>query len=439
MISLQLILKIAIIIVLIGVLTFISRSSSVKGWFGELMVDLLARFFLDKKTYHLIKNVTLPTEDSTTQIDHIIVSKYGLFVVETKNMKGWIFGSENNPEWTQQTNKQTNKFQNPLRQNYRHMKVLEEILGLMPNKIFSVIVFVGDSTFKTVLPENVTNAGGYIKYIKSKTEPLLGEFEVVDIINKIKEYRLDPGSKTHRRHVENLKNHHSRKINRKLRRAKRKKLSPLYKFAVIAAALMVFGGVAKKSILNKQEVGDQQVAKDLITAQTAQVEQSAAQKELNKVYQYKDAQGKIKYTNVATAPNAKPMDENRRIASKPVPIEIDSNKVLIPVTIRNRGMEMKTTLIYSETIPITILPMTTANFFEAENLGTAKVKIAKGKTVEGEKRRVSYFGVGDTVEPDLIFLATDNTSFAKMGILGRDFVSRHPFSIDLDTKMLVWQ
>jgi len=57
------------------------------------LVNLSARHFLDKSRYHLIKNVTLPTEDGTTQIDHILISEFGVFVVETKNMKGWTFGS----------------------------------------------------------------------------------------------------------------------------------------------------------------------------------------------------------------------------------------------------------------------------------------------------------------------------------------------------------
>ena len=48
---------------------------------------------LPKEDYHLIKNITLPTGDGTTQIDHILVSRFGVFVIETKNMKGWIFGS----------------------------------------------------------------------------------------------------------------------------------------------------------------------------------------------------------------------------------------------------------------------------------------------------------------------------------------------------------
>ncbi len=55
-----------------------------KGVAGEFIVNVGAKLFLDKETYHLIKNVTLPTEDGSTQIDHVVVSKFGVFVVETK-------------------------------------------------------------------------------------------------------------------------------------------------------------------------------------------------------------------------------------------------------------------------------------------------------------------------------------------------------------------
>ena len=75
------------------------KSSWFKGVMGEFIVNLNTRFFLDKKQYHLIKNVTLPTANGSTQIDHIIVSRYGVFVIETKNMKGWIFGSPNQKIW----------------------------------------------------------------------------------------------------------------------------------------------------------------------------------------------------------------------------------------------------------------------------------------------------------------------------------------------------
>lgn len=77
------------------VIVTILKSAWFKGVFGEFIVNLSAKLFLDKEKYHLIKNVTLPTEDGSTQIDHVIVSRYGVFVVETKNMKGWIFGGPN--------------------------------------------------------------------------------------------------------------------------------------------------------------------------------------------------------------------------------------------------------------------------------------------------------------------------------------------------------
>ena len=76
-----------------------------KGIMGEFFVNLVIHIKLDKKKYHLLKNVTLPTEDGTIQIDHIIVSQYGIFVIETKNMKGWIFGGEQQKTWTQKVYK----------------------------------------------------------------------------------------------------------------------------------------------------------------------------------------------------------------------------------------------------------------------------------------------------------------------------------------------
>nr|WP_305906732.1 nuclease-related domain-containing protein [Methylomarinum sp. Ch1-1]MDP4519435.1 nuclease-related domain-containing protein [Methylomarinum sp. Ch1-1] len=89
------------------------KTPVMKGVLGELQVNLAARFFLDKNQYKLFKNVTLPTEDGSTQIDHIIVSRYGVFVIETKNIRGWIFGGQNQKTWTQKIYRHTQKFQTP--------------------------------------------------------------------------------------------------------------------------------------------------------------------------------------------------------------------------------------------------------------------------------------------------------------------------------------
>ncbi|BCD98862.1 nuclease-related domain-containing protein [Marinagarivorans cellulosilyticus] len=187
--------------VLVGVV----KSPWFKGVFGEFQVNMLLKLFLSKDDYHLIKNVTLRTEDGTTQIDHILVSKYGVFVLETKNMKGWIFGSISQKSWTQKIYRHTSKFQNPLHQNYKHTKTLEEILKVDPGYIHSVIVFIGDNTFKTEMPENVTYARGCIEFIKSKQIEVFESSQVIAIVNEIESGRLKRGITTNRDHVAHVR------------------------------------------------------------------------------------------------------------------------------------------------------------------------------------------------------------------------------------------
>jgi hypothetical protein len=187
------------------IILILLKSPWFKGIFGEFMVNVSAQLLLDNKKYHLIKNITLPTADGSTQIDHIIVSQYGVFVVETKNMKGWIFGSATQKMWTQKIYRRTHKFQNPLHQNYKHTKTLEALLGLNQAQIFSVIVFVGDSTFKTKMPQNVTYGKGYIRFIKSKSRRILSEFEVQNVIENIAQNRLSKSFKTNRTHIKHVK------------------------------------------------------------------------------------------------------------------------------------------------------------------------------------------------------------------------------------------
>jgi hypothetical protein len=183
----------------------ILRTPWFKGTAGEAMVNIAAKLFLDKARYHLIKNVTLLTEDGTTQIDHIIVSRYGVFVVETKNMKGWIFGNAKQRHWTQKIFKHSQKFQNPLHQNYKHVKTLQSLLGLSDEQVFSVVVFVGDSTFKTPMPENVTHGGGYVRFIKAQTEPRLSDVDVQKVNEAIESGRLAATFRNHRQHVAHVK------------------------------------------------------------------------------------------------------------------------------------------------------------------------------------------------------------------------------------------
>lgn len=181
------------------------RSPAGKGALGEAVVNLSAKLLLDREQYHLIRNVTLPTENGTTQIDHIIVSRFGVFVIETKNYAGWIFGTPQQKMWTQKFPRRSQQFQNPLHQNFKHVRTLIDLLQLESTAVHSLIVFVGSSTFKTPMPANVTAAGGYLRFIKSKTEPLLTADQVRDITLRVQQGRLAPSLKTDREHVRHVK------------------------------------------------------------------------------------------------------------------------------------------------------------------------------------------------------------------------------------------
>lgn len=181
------------------------KSPWFKGKVGEFLVNASARLFLDKSRYHLVKNLTLPTEDGTTQIDHVLVSEFGVFVVETKNMKGWIFGSPHQRFWTQKIVRSNHKFQNPLHQNYKHVKTLQALLGFSDHQMHSVVVFVGDSTFKTSMPDNVTRGLGYVRYIKSKQDVVLSPEQVAEAIERVGAGRLKESFSTDRAHVRHVK------------------------------------------------------------------------------------------------------------------------------------------------------------------------------------------------------------------------------------------
>lgn len=176
-----------------------------KGFSGELQSTLAQKVFLDRNVYHDINNVTLPTANGTTQIDHVIVSRFGIFVVETKNMSGWIFGDEKSPEWTQSLpGGRKFRFQNPLRQNYRHVKTIQEFFGIEEQKIFSVVMFWGEAEFKTTMPPNVMTRG-YVPYIKSKLDVLFTGEEMDDLILALKTGMLPKTWATRREHVAGLK------------------------------------------------------------------------------------------------------------------------------------------------------------------------------------------------------------------------------------------
>jgi restriction system protein len=181
--------------------------SIIKGWLGEKTLTLGMWLCLNHRFYQRFHDVVVPSQNGTTQIDHILVSPFGIFVIETKNMAGWIFGSENQSQWTQTMGRQKYKFQNPLRQNYRHTMCLSEFLGLDHELFHSIVFFIGDATLKSTMPANVLDRR-LASYVRNFSTVVFSESQVQEIAQSIRVLKAD---RTLNRvtHMQSLSERHS--------------------------------------------------------------------------------------------------------------------------------------------------------------------------------------------------------------------------------------
>ncbi len=156
----------------------------INGWIGEKVVAaLLLR--LPKDKYCVLNDVMIQTERRTSQIDHLIVSVFGIFVVELKNYKGWITGSEYGEKWTQNIYGHKSEFYNPLRQNFGHVKALASVFGIREDLMLPVVVFAGTATIKVKSKQPVIYVGSLVKWIRSHTEELIDADEMNRIAGEI--------------------------------------------------------------------------------------------------------------------------------------------------------------------------------------------------------------------------------------------------------------
>lgn len=132
-------------IVLIVILAIYLNRPVARGKRGENRVKRIIGKTIENEQY-VINNLILANEGKTSQIDHIVINKRGVFVIETKNYSGEIYGSENQREWTQVLayGNVKNKLYNPLKQNATHVYNIKKIIGKIP--VHSVVVFVQNNT-----------------------------------------------------------------------------------------------------------------------------------------------------------------------------------------------------------------------------------------------------------------------------------------------------
>lgn len=142
------------------------------------------------------------------QIDHVVVSPYGIFVIETKFRHGRISGQADADMWRQTIGSKRHTFENPLRQNAVHVRTIQEYLpSIQASLIHSVIVMPHDTEISVSHSSNVIHEGQLLMYIrKFQTECIYGK-QLKMAIKVLQEKRM-AGSRLKRAHVRDTKRHH---------------------------------------------------------------------------------------------------------------------------------------------------------------------------------------------------------------------------------------
>ncbi len=195
-----------VLLAFVAIVIFLSvYGTQIKGYIGEKKTSSIL-YLLDKSKYQIVNNIVLNAGGRTSQIDHLVISDYGLFVIEMKNYKGWILGGETSEFWTQVLFKRKEKFYNPIRQNYGHILALKNNLREFPNiKYISIIVFSSKATIKVNTSAEVVYTYNLLATIKKYSRLNLSKDDKEKILYKINSIN---SSKTYERaeHIKAIKN-----------------------------------------------------------------------------------------------------------------------------------------------------------------------------------------------------------------------------------------
>lgn len=199
----------AIIIgIIVGVLVVVGgailKSPKVKGILGERKVRHVIGKTVEGEQY-VINDVLFDTESKSCQIDHIVINRNGVFVIETKNYSGRVYGNDSQHEWTQvlRYGKVKNKFYSPVKQNQTHVYELKKIVG-KDTPIKSMVVFVQGNT-KYITSEYICPLRDINKTLGN---PVGGHLLDKDVMLKINNLILEAknvSTTSNRQHVKNIK------------------------------------------------------------------------------------------------------------------------------------------------------------------------------------------------------------------------------------------
>ena len=181
-------MSLIIIAVCFCLLVLAFRSHKTKGKIGEKKVaHILNR--LPEDQYRIINDLLIRTSSgNTTQIDHIVISEYAIFVIETKNYQGMVYGSEYSEYWTQNIFGNKYQLRNPIIQNHGHIRAIKALLQDYGNIPYvSIVAFSRQASLGVTANSPVI----YWDQILAIIEKRISHIQVVGIYNKLLESNIN--------------------------------------------------------------------------------------------------------------------------------------------------------------------------------------------------------------------------------------------------------
>ena len=178
--------------------------AKIRGKYGETKVSLILKSL--PENYHSFNNIYLRQGNKSVQIDHVVISVYGIFVIETKNYTGWIYGSDKSKQWVKSMYGHKYYFQNPLKQNYSHVRALQDAFALPIGKFVPVIVFLRGAILKCNTQGFVIYSSQLKRLIYSYTTPIINESEIEGLIDLLNSINI-AGKGIRKKHIENINQH----------------------------------------------------------------------------------------------------------------------------------------------------------------------------------------------------------------------------------------
>lgn len=189
--------------IVIGLLTAWFKSPRAVGKRGENRV--IRKLNRLPSEFVALHNITLPSGKGTTQIDHCLVSPYGIFVIETKTLSGVIAGSLAERTWTQHLGRNVYELYNPLQQNQGHIRVVAKTTGVSPDIIANMVVLAGEGVMDRPVFGIFDTPSQLYRHLKTYKVKHLTSDQVDKVVEDLQAAALEPGRKTDREHVKNVK------------------------------------------------------------------------------------------------------------------------------------------------------------------------------------------------------------------------------------------